>query len=34
MEWFDTLDEDEEIALFGYVVMELIQGCRDKNEQT
>lgn len=31
--WFDTLDEDEEIALPGYVVMELIQGCRNKEEQ-
>jgi predicted nucleic acid-binding protein len=31
--WFDMLDEDEEIALPGYVVMELIQGCRNKEEQ-
>jgi predicted nucleic acid-binding protein len=31
--WFDTLDEGEEIALPGYVVMELIQGCRNKEEQ-
>lgn len=31
--WFDALDEEEEIALPGFVVMELIQGCRDKAEQ-
>ncbi len=31
--WFDTLDEDEEIALPGYIMMELIQGCRNKEEQ-
>uniref|UniRef100_A0A831ZSZ6 Type II toxin-antitoxin system VapC family toxin n=1 Tax=Desulfacinum infernum TaxID=35837 RepID=A0A831ZSZ6_9BACT len=31
--WFDTLDPDKEIALPGYVVMELIQGCRNKEEQ-
>jgi predicted nucleic acid-binding protein len=31
--WFDSLDDEEEIALSGYVVMELIQGCRDKAEQ-
>jgi len=33
MQWFDALDEDEEIALSGYVVMELIQGCRNRAEQ-
>jgi predicted nucleic acid-binding protein len=33
MEWFDALDENEEIALPGYVLMELIQGCRNKAEQ-
>jgi len=33
MQWFDALDEDEEVALPGYVVMELIQGCRNKAEQ-
>ncbi len=33
MRWFDALDEDEEVALPGYVVMELIQGCRNKGEQ-
>ncbi len=31
--WFDSLDEEEEIALPGFVVMELIQGCRNKAEQ-
>jgi predicted nucleic acid-binding protein len=24
--WFDSLNDEEEIALSGYVVMELIQG--------
>jgi len=33
VKWLDALDEDEEIALSGYVVMELIQGCRNKVEQ-
>jgi predicted nucleic acid-binding protein len=33
MEWFDALDENEEIALPGYVLMELIQGCRNRAEQ-
>ena len=33
MKWFDTLDEEEGIVLSGYVVMELIQGCRNKAEQ-
>ncbi len=33
MKWFDTLDDKEEIVLSGYVVMELIQGCRSKAEQ-
>jgi predicted nucleic acid-binding protein len=32
-EWFDTLDEDEEVVLSGYVVMELIQGCKNRAEQ-
>jgi len=32
-EWFDALHEDEEVAVSGYVVMELIQGCRSKVEQ-
>ena len=31
--WFDALQEDEELAVSGYVVMELIQGCRNKGEQ-
>jgi hypothetical protein len=30
--WFDTLDDEEELLLPGYVVMELIQGCRNKPE--
>ncbi len=33
VEWFDTLEDEEEIILPGYVVMELIQGCRNKAEQ-
>jgi predicted nucleic acid-binding protein len=33
VEWFDTLHEDEELMVSGYVVMELIQGCRSKSEQ-
>jgi predicted nucleic acid-binding protein len=33
VEWFDTLEDEEEIILPGYVVMELIQGCRNKTEQ-
>ena len=26
VEWFDTLDEDEDLVVSGFVVMELIQG--------
>jgi len=33
IEWFDALDQDEEILLPGYVVMELLQGCRNSTEQ-
>jgi predicted nucleic acid-binding protein len=33
IKWFNTLDDDEELLLPGYVVMELIQGCRNKIEQ-
>lgn len=33
MQWLDSLDEEEEIALPGFVVMELVQGCRSKQEQ-
>ena len=33
VEWFDALPEDEELVVSGYVVMELIQGCRNKAEQ-
>ena len=29
MKWFDALDDEEELLLPGYVVMELIQGCRN-----
>ncbi len=31
--WFYALDDEEELLLPGYVVMELIQGCRNKMEQ-
>jgi len=31
--WFDALHEDEELVVSGYVVMELVQGCRNKAEQ-
>ena len=31
--WFDTLLESEELVVPGYVVMELIQGRRNKAEQ-
>lgn len=31
--WFGALHEDEELVVPGYVVMELIQGCRNKVEQ-
>lgn len=33
VKWFDSLPENEELAVSGYVVMELIQGCRNKVEQ-
>ena len=33
IEWFSSFPDDEEIVVPGYVVMELIQGCRDKLEQ-
>ena len=33
IEWFDSLPDNEEIVLPGFVVMELIQGCRNKVEQ-
>ncbi len=32
--WFNTLDANEALCLPGYVVMELLQGCRNKIEQT
>ncbi len=28
--WFDTIDDNETMALSGFVVMELIQGCKNK----
>lgn len=31
--WLDALDDEEELVVPGYVVMELIQGCRNKGEQ-
>ena len=34
MAWFDALQEDEELMVSGYVVMELIQGCRNKSGRT
>ncbi len=33
VDWFDALHEDEELLVPGYVVMELIQGCRNRIEQ-
>lgn len=33
MAWFDVLPDDEELVVSGYVVMELIQGCRNRLEQ-
>ena len=33
MMWFDALNDEEVLILPGYVVMELIQGCRNKAEQ-
>lgn len=31
--WFDSLEDDETMVLSGFVVMELIQGCRNKIQQ-
>ncbi len=31
--WFDSLDVNETMALSGFVVMELIQGCKNKTQQ-
>ena len=31
--WFDTLSDEEELVVSGYVVMELVEGCRNKLEQ-
>ncbi|OQC06878.1 MAG: Ribonuclease VapC19 [Candidatus Hydrogenedentes bacterium ADurb.Bin101] len=32
--WFDLLDEEEQVLLPGYTVMELMQGCRNQSELT
>ncbi|MGE0083699.1 MAG: type II toxin-antitoxin system VapC family toxin [Desulfococcaceae bacterium] len=32
-EWFEVLDDYEILALPGFVMMELIQGCKNKAEQ-
>ncbi len=32
MEWFDTIEAEETMALSGFVVMELIQGCKNKTQ--
>lgn len=32
VEWLHSLAEDEELGLPGFVVMELLDGCRDKRE--
>ena len=31
--WFDSLDDTETMALAGFVVMELLQGCKNKSQQ-
>lgn len=31
-DWFDTLPDDELVYVSGFVVMELLQGCRNKME--
>ena len=33
IDWLDSLPDEEELILSGFVVMELIQGCRNKTEQ-
>jgi hypothetical protein len=32
-QWFDSLPDDEILALSGFVVFELIQGCQNKAQQ-
>lgn len=32
VQWFDLLEEDEQILIPGYAVMELMQGCRNHSE--
>ena len=31
--WFNGLGDEERMALSGFVVMELLQGCRNKRQQ-
>ncbi len=31
--WFESLPREERLVIPGFVVMELIQGCRNKTEQ-
>ncbi len=33
VKWFGTLENEEEVILPGYVVMELLQGCHNRIEQ-
>lgn len=33
VQWFESLGADEAVAFSGYVMMELVQGCRNKVEQ-
>ena len=32
VQWFDLLDDEEQILVPGYAVMELMQGCRNREE--
>ena len=32
IEWFNSIESSEGVALPGYVVLELASGCRDRNE--
>ena len=31
-DWFDSIDDSETMALSGFVVMELVQGCKNKQQ--
>ncbi|RKZ48210.1 MAG: hypothetical protein DRR16_13755 [Candidatus Parabeggiatoa sp. nov. 3] len=33
IDWFDSIDNDEDMVLSGFVIMELIQGCQNKVAQ-